>query len=140
MFVGGGALGFWGGASWIGLIGLLVLVAAVVLLVRGTYPQSIFDLVLGLNRWVLRVVAYAALMSTEYPPFRIDGGENDLAGAIAMPSAGVDRQRPPQPTGARAASPQRCSRASPPSSGSQRSPSARPRSCSTRPNATRAAT
>ena len=31
MFLGGGALGFWGGASWIGLIGLLVLVAAVVL-------------------------------------------------------------------------------------------------------------
>src|SRR5271167_694272 len=39
MFVGGGVLGFWGGASWMGLIGLLVLIAAVVLLVRGTYPQ-----------------------------------------------------------------------------------------------------
>jgi uncharacterized protein DUF4389 len=87
MFVGGGVLGFWGGASWMGLIGLLVIVAAVVLLVRGTYPRPIFDLVLGLNRWVLRVVAYAALMSTEYPPFHIDLGEDDLGAAIAMPTA-----------------------------------------------------
>src|SRR6185312_5040049 len=45
-----------------GLIGILVLVAAVVLLFRDTYPESIFDLVIGLNRWSYRVVAYAGLM------------------------------------------------------------------------------
>ncbi|EWT00386.1 membrane protein [Intrasporangium oryzae NRRL B-24470] len=64
----------WRGPTWPGVLGLIALVAGLVLLFSGTYPKGVFDIVVGLNRWVYRVVAYAALMTDVYPPFRLDQG------------------------------------------------------------------
>ena len=84
IFLGGGSYAASRVDDWVwtfgfqtGLIGVLVLFAGIALLFIGNYPRGIFDLVLGLDRWVARVAAYALLMRDEYPPFRLDQGGSD---------------------------------------------------------------
>jgi hypothetical protein len=55
-------------------LNLLVVVAGFFLLITRQYPRSLFGLLLGINRWMYRVLSYVALMRDEYPPFRLDQG------------------------------------------------------------------
>ncbi len=105
LFTGGGLWVAWRAGNepstnWPGLIAILTVIAAVVLLFTGRYPQQLFDFVLGLNRWVLRVAAYAGLMTDAYPPFRLDrGGPDPATVTMPPPSHGnadtVQRPAPP---------------------------------------------
>ncbi|MBT8216889.1 MAG: DUF4389 domain-containing protein [Acidimicrobiia bacterium] len=52
---------------------LAVIVAWFSILFTGRYPEGIYDFVVGVSRWGLRVTAYAFLLVTdEYPPFSLD--------------------------------------------------------------------
>ena len=71
-----------GGVTWvfeggwrlgpISLNTVLVLVAGFSLLFTSRYPEEVWRLVVGVNRWAMRVCAYVSLMRDEYPPFRLD--------------------------------------------------------------------
>jgi len=87
-----------------GVLGLLVLVAGLSLLFADRYPRALFDLVIGLNRWVYRVVAYASLMTDVYPPFQLDEGGPELPPPPPPVSGSADTdtgrvEPPPQYTG-----------------------------------------
>ncbi len=85
-----------------GVLGLLVLAAALVLLFSGAYPKGLFDVVVGLNRWEYRVLAYALLLTDSYPPFRLDSGGSEV-GSYPPPTGPpvVDSVAPDQVAGSR---------------------------------------
>jgi hypothetical protein len=56
---------------WIGAI-IAVILAWFAILFTGTHPKGIFDYIVGVMRWSLRVEAYAIILTTDkYPPFSL---------------------------------------------------------------------
>ena len=70
-----------------GVIVILVLLAGIVLLVGRGYPADLFRFVVGLNRFVIRSLAYMAFLTPEYPPFRLDDEPRPAAAPTAPLSA-----------------------------------------------------
>jgi len=57
---------------WLAAI-VAVVIAWFAILFTGSYPRSLFDFVVGVGRWTLRVGAYAFMLVTDrYPPFRLN--------------------------------------------------------------------
>jgi hypothetical protein len=75
------------------VIGIIVSFFAV--LITGKYPRGIFNFVVGVGRWALRVTAYTYLLTDKYPPFSLDDDPSyPLRYSIAYPEEGVSRWRP----------------------------------------------
>ena len=80
-------VGILAGLAWVfsddpgtgGLVGLLVFIAALILLFTGVYNAGLFNLVMGIHRWIYRVYAYVSLLRDDYPPFRLDQGPLESA-------------------------------------------------------------
>ncbi len=51
---------------------ILIMLGWFVILLAGTFPRGFHNFIVGVNRWSLRVMAYAFLLTTDvYPPFRL---------------------------------------------------------------------
>jgi hypothetical protein len=58
-------------ALWLAAV-VAVVIAWFAILITGRYPRVLFDFVVGVGRWSLRVYAYAFLLVTDrYPPFSL---------------------------------------------------------------------
>ncbi len=72
---------------WIGAV-VCIVIAWFAILFTAKYPRALFDYVVGVDRWSLRVSAYAILLVTDqYPPF----SSLRIAGAARESSTGDRR-------------------------------------------------
>ncbi len=71
------------------------LVAAIAILIGGSYPEWAKNFILGYLRWEARLMAYMASLVDEYPPFTL----GDAGGAPEPATAAVPPATPPAESG-----------------------------------------
>ncbi len=86
--------GNWVAQTHLSLVGAAVLIAGIGLAATGAYPRGLYNLLTGVARWSLRVVAYVALLTGRYPPFRLDQGGDEPVDPDAPPPAGTGTVAP----------------------------------------------
>jgi hypothetical protein len=87
----------------LGVVSVGLLVAAISLLFTARYPRGLFDLLMGVARWSMRVTAYLTLLTPRYPPFRLDQGAGEPDGSPTEPVGTAART--PHPAGGGVAGP-----------------------------------
>ena len=77
----------------LGLLGIIFaivwIIAAVSILINGSYPQWAASFIKGYLRWIARLMAYMASLVDEYPPFSFEDGVPENGGGAAPEAGGT---------------------------------------------------
>jgi hypothetical protein len=73
----------------LGVVSIGLLVTGISLLFTARYPGGLFDLLMGVARWNLRVTSYLTLLTPRYPPFRLDQGAAEPDAPPPAPTSAV---------------------------------------------------
>ena len=63
------------------------IIAAVSIVISGSYPQWAASFIKGYLRWIARLMAYMASLVDEYPPFSFQNGGGEKGAGAAVPPA-----------------------------------------------------
>jgi len=74
--------------------GLVTFIAFFATIITGRYPRWMWELMVGVQRWGLRVVAYLLLMTDRYPAFSLEPAPGDAIRLNAVYPEQVERWRP----------------------------------------------
>ena len=66
--------------------GVILLIAAVMVLIQETYPEGLYNFQRGVLRWEARLLGYHASLVDEYPPFALDTGPEAAPAAQSDPA------------------------------------------------------